>query len=118
MVPKAPFVVSGAGRVSDDLELDVVPVFPQTISFKCTMTIGTKKVVKSIARTQLPLVPAYAYTELFARCIRYAVEGSLFGRFADFAAVLGVEDMQPIIAGVEERVAAYRSVDRADTASV
>lgn len=55
--------VPGSGKVSDDLEEDIVPVFPETVHFKCTFNEGERKTAKSISRQQLPLIPAYAYTD-------------------------------------------------------
>ena len=55
--------VPGAGRVSDELEEDIVPVFPERAHFKCAMSVNGRKIVKQVSRLQLPLVPAYAYTD-------------------------------------------------------
>ncbi|KAH9852943.1 hypothetical protein C2E23DRAFT_709153, partial [Lenzites betulinus] len=55
--------VAGAGKICDDLEDDIVPVFPESVHFKCTMNVGGVKTVKSVSRKQLPLLPAYAYTD-------------------------------------------------------
>lgn len=56
--------VPGAGRVSDDLEEDVVPVFPVLKSFKCQFVSANGVTFKkSVSRRQLPLLPAYAYTD-------------------------------------------------------
>lgn len=55
--------IPGAGRISADLEEDVVPVFPEKVYFKYAPIINGKKVLKSVTREQLPLVPAYAYTD-------------------------------------------------------
>ncbi|KAJ8473524.1 hypothetical protein ONZ51_g7821 [Trametes cubensis] len=55
--------IPGAGQVCHDLPIDLVPVFPETVKFKCTMLVSGQKVVKEITRKQLPLVPAYAYTD-------------------------------------------------------
>ena len=56
--------VPGAGRVCADLERDVVPVFPVLKSFKCQfVTPDGSSFKRSVSRRQLPLVPAYAYTD-------------------------------------------------------
>ncbi|OJT07088.1 ATP-dependent DNA helicase PIF1 [Trametes pubescens] len=55
--------VPGAGQVSEDLEEDVVPIFPETVHFQCKINVGGQQCPKSIARQQLPIIPAYAYTD-------------------------------------------------------
>ncbi|KAI0348959.1 hypothetical protein OH77DRAFT_1384230, partial [Trametes cingulata] len=56
-------VVPGAGKICDNLEEDLVPVFTEITRFKATFSVNGKKIVKSVARQQLPLIPAYAYTD-------------------------------------------------------
>lgn len=55
--------VPGAGKVADDLEEDIVPIFPETSYFKYVVNVNGEEVPKSVTRQQLPLVPAYAYTD-------------------------------------------------------
>ena len=56
--------VPGAGRVCADLERDVVPIFPVLKSFKCEFVKPDgSSFERSVSRRQLPLVPAYAYTD-------------------------------------------------------
>lgn len=55
--------VPGAGKVADDLDEDIVPVFPETVSFKCKMNVGGEITMKYVSRKQIPLLPAYAYTD-------------------------------------------------------
>lgn len=55
--------VPGAGKVAPDLEEDIVPVFPVIVRFKCDISIGGKRAERTVSRQQLPLVPAYAYTD-------------------------------------------------------
>lgn len=55
--------VPGAGKVCENLEEDVVPIFPETFSFKVQISVNGKSVKRTISRTQLPLIPAYAYTD-------------------------------------------------------
>ncbi|KAF8215295.1 hypothetical protein K438DRAFT_1561929 [Mycena galopus ATCC 62051] len=52
--------VKGAGVNLHPLGKDVVPIFPVSSSFKYEPQSGS---VYKIARTQLPLVPAYAFTD-------------------------------------------------------
>ncbi|PIL26216.1 hypothetical protein GSI_11971 [Ganoderma sinense ZZ0214-1] len=55
--------VPGAGKVCADLEEDVVPIFPESVSFKVQINVNGKALRRSISRTQLPILPAYAYTD-------------------------------------------------------
>ncbi|OSD02446.1 hypothetical protein PYCCODRAFT_1367413, partial [Trametes coccinea BRFM310] len=57
--------VPGAGQVCDDLDVDIVPIFPKSKSFKVKTVKADGKCgpKRSVARTQLPLIPAYAYTD-------------------------------------------------------
>ncbi|OJT07430.1 ATP-dependent DNA helicase PIF1 [Trametes pubescens] len=55
--------VPGAGKITPELDEDIVPIFPESSSFKCTISVGGKKAPKTVSRLQLPLVPAYAYTD-------------------------------------------------------
>ena len=55
--------VPGSGKICEGLEEDVVPIFPQRNQFKCKLRIGTREVVKSVSRLQLPLLPGYSYTD-------------------------------------------------------
>ena len=55
--------IPGAGRVHPTADEDIVPIFPETSSFSWLrkLTEGIDKSV--VSRTQLPLLPAYAYTD-------------------------------------------------------
>ena len=55
--------VPGAGKICEELGEDIVPVFPERTRFKCKVRIGSKAVPKWVSRLQLPLLPAYAYTD-------------------------------------------------------
>lgn len=58
--------IPGAGRVCGNVDNDVVPIFPVRYTFKWTRkpAMETRKpdIVK-VTRTQLPLLPAYSYTD-------------------------------------------------------
>ena len=55
--------VPGSGKICEGLEENVVPIFPERTRFKCKLRIGTREVVKSVSRLQLPLLPGYLYTD-------------------------------------------------------
>ncbi len=55
--------ISGAGRVCEGLEDDVVPIFPETTSFKYVLAEDGVCCQKTVSRLQVPLLPAYAYTD-------------------------------------------------------
>ena len=55
--------VPGTGQICEGLDEDVVPVFPERTHFRCKLRVGTNEMVKSISRLQLPLLPAYSYTD-------------------------------------------------------
>ncbi len=57
--------VPGAGKFYEDLEDDIVPVFPERKGFKVKMSVNGVAVSgdKFVSRSQLPIVPAYAYTD-------------------------------------------------------
>lgn len=55
--------IEGAGRLCPDLGCDIVPIFPETLSFKCNMVKNGRETTKSISRKQVPLLPAYVYTD-------------------------------------------------------
>ena len=52
-----------SGRVCDGLLENVVPIFPVTSSFRYPIMQGGITSMKSIARMQVPLLPAYVYTD-------------------------------------------------------
>lgn len=52
--------LSGAGKISPELEEDIVPVFPERSSFKIRVVDSTGTCYRYVSRVQLPLVPAYA----------------------------------------------------------
>lgn len=51
--------VEGSGRFADDLDEDIVPIFPM----KTTMKFQTARGRRSATRTQMPLIPAYCLTD-------------------------------------------------------
>lgn len=58
--------IPGAGNVCANLHADIVPIFPVQYTFKWTRTVGTntrKGDVVKVTRSQLPLLPAYSYTD-------------------------------------------------------
>lgn len=58
--------IPGAGRVCGNIDNDVVPIFPVQYTFKWTRKPGTdvrKPDIVKVTRTQLPLLPAYSYTD-------------------------------------------------------
>ena len=58
--------IPGAGRVCGTVGNDVVPIFPVQYYFKWTRKQGSstrKADVARVSRTQLPLLPAYCYTD-------------------------------------------------------
>ena len=55
--------VPGAGQVCADRETDIVPIFPVTSHFKVQVIVNGKLRTKGVSRQQLPLLPAYTYTD-------------------------------------------------------
>lgn len=55
--------ISGAGQVTPELAEDIVPIFPQTTSFKLKLIDQGRMLTTTVSRVQLPLVPAYCYTD-------------------------------------------------------
>ncbi|OSC96122.1 hypothetical protein PYCCODRAFT_1379688, partial [Trametes coccinea BRFM310] len=55
--------VPGSGKLSPELDEDIVPVFPEPTRFRCVMSLGGRSMVKTVVRHQLPLIPAYAFTD-------------------------------------------------------
>lgn len=55
--------IPGAGQVSGTLDEDVVPIFPETTTFQHEMVEDGRGCKKTVSRTQVPLVPSYAYTD-------------------------------------------------------
>ncbi|KAI0715421.1 hypothetical protein C8Q76DRAFT_603358, partial [Earliella scabrosa] len=58
--------IPGAGRVCGTTDNDIVPIFPVQFSFKWTRKPGRKGqpgVYARVSRVQLPLLPAYCYTD-------------------------------------------------------
>ncbi len=55
--------IPGAGVVDESLETDVVPIFPEKVSFRWTVEKGGVTTRQWVRRSQLPLLPAYAYTD-------------------------------------------------------
>ena len=59
--------IPGAGRVHPDSEDDIVPIFPETSTFPWLRRTTSGIEHCSVSRTQLPLLPAYAYTDYKAQ---------------------------------------------------
>ena len=55
--------VPGIGKITDDKPEDIVPIFPVSITFPCEFIVNGKSTPRYVSRTQLPLIPAYAYTD-------------------------------------------------------
>ena len=55
--------IPGSGRVHPYAENDVVPIFPETSSFNWLRRTATGIQQHTVSRVQLPLLPAYAYTD-------------------------------------------------------
>ena len=55
--------VPGAGKLGIDAPDDVVPIFPEWSSFPWSKPTDREPVPVSVSRMQLPLLPAYAYTD-------------------------------------------------------
>ena len=55
--------VKGSGSFASDLDSDIVPILPERVSFdfRFMSSVGIEK--RTISRFQLPLVPAYSYTD-------------------------------------------------------
>jgi Helitron helicase-like domain at N-terminus/PIF1-like helicase len=68
--------ILGAGTIFNDLGEDVVPIFPESkaISFKYIGRDG-KRFRKYVSRLQVPLIPAYCYTDYKSqgRSLDYAI---------------------------------------------
>ena len=62
--------------MSETADVDIVPIFPESTTFTWTRNSRTELAdVVTITRTQLPLLPAYAYTDYKAqgRSLDYAI---------------------------------------------
>ena len=55
--------IRGAGLITDELGDDIVPIFPVTSSFKWKVKVGSDVIERTVTRVQLPIVPAYAFTD-------------------------------------------------------
>lgn len=57
------------------LEDEVVPIFPMACNFEVNVTVNGTKFKKYVTRMQLPLVPAYSYTDFKSqgRSLGYAI---------------------------------------------
>ena len=55
--------IPGSGRVHPSADNDVVPIFPETSSFNWLRRTNTGIQQHTVSRIQLPLLPAYAYTD-------------------------------------------------------
>ena len=59
--------IPGSGRVHNMAEEDIVPIFPETSTFKWSIRSDTGIQQYTVTRTQIPLLPAYAYTDYKAQ---------------------------------------------------
>ena len=59
--------IPGAGRVHPGAEDDIVPIFPETSSFSWIRRTAAGIEHCTVSRTQIPLLPAYAYTDYKAQ---------------------------------------------------
>ena len=59
--------IPGAGRVHPDAEDDIVPIFPVSSTFLWMRRTEAGTDHCSVSRTQLPLLPTYAYTDYKAQ---------------------------------------------------
>lgn len=88
--------IPGAGSVSDRAEEDVVPIFPQWTSFIWNRTPGCNESGVSVSRLQLPLLPAYAYTD-------YKAQGrSLDAAIIDPASAASLQGIYVMLSRVRE----------------
>ena len=55
--------IPGSGRVHPSAEDDIVPIFPETSTFKWLQRTSTGIQQHTVSRIQLPLLPSYAYTD-------------------------------------------------------
>ena len=55
--------IPGSGRIHPGAENDVVPIFPETSTFTWIRRTQSGIEQNTVSRTQLPLLPAYAYTD-------------------------------------------------------
>lgn len=55
--------VKKSGSFAHDLDVDVVPVFPERKSFEVKILTAAGVQKRNVSRIQLPLIPAYAYTD-------------------------------------------------------
>lgn len=55
--------IKGVGKLCDDLEDDVVPIFAERNTFKIQVKSGRQARYRYVSRLQVPIVPAYAYTD-------------------------------------------------------
>lgn len=68
--------VKGAGKVAVGLEDDIVPIVPITDSFEVKVSGAHGKIQRrSVSRLQVPLMPAYCYTDYKSqgRSLEYAI---------------------------------------------
>ncbi|KAI9058878.1 hypothetical protein FKP32DRAFT_1553246, partial [Trametes sanguinea] len=55
--------IPGAGKISETLDDDIVPIFPEPVSFKYGVPEDGVVKMRTVSRLQLPILPAYAYTD-------------------------------------------------------
>ena len=55
--------IPGSGSICANAPDDIVPIFPEWTSFRWTRIIAGQPTSVSVSRLQLPLLPAYAYTD-------------------------------------------------------
>jgi ATP-dependent DNA helicase PIF1 len=55
--------VSNSGSFASDLDTDIVPILPERVSFEYKFSTPTGLEKRRVSRYQLPLLPAYSYTD-------------------------------------------------------
>ena len=55
--------IPGSGKICTNATNDIVPIFPESSTFYCKLKCSGSQGKSSISRLQLPLLPAYAYTD-------------------------------------------------------
>ena len=55
--------IPGSGRICSNADDDIVPIFPELTSFVWSRRVNGEIDKVSVSRLQLPLLPAYAYTD-------------------------------------------------------
>lgn len=56
-------LLPGTGKLAPDLDDNVIPIFPERHSFRIRISSSDQMAYRYVSRLQIPLVPAYAYTD-------------------------------------------------------